>query len=75
MKIFVAAPSAPWALRSHALCTLDHPATGKTRAGAGVRFARPNIQIHDAHVVDLVPMGLCRYLVGVKGAETKAKRS
>jgi hypothetical protein len=24
-----------------------------------VRFARPNIQIHDAHVVGPVPMGLC----------------
>jgi len=58
MKLFVAGTIGAVALRSRALCTLDHPATGKTRAGAGVRFARPNIQIHDAHVVDLVPMGL-----------------
>ena len=54
---------------------LDHPATGKTRAGAGVRFARPNIQIYDAHVVDLYQWLCAPYLVGVKGAETKAKRS
>jgi hypothetical protein len=73
MKIFVAAPSAPWALRSHALCTLDHPATGKTRAGAGVRFARPNIQIHDAHVVDLVPMGLCAVSRWCEGCRNKGK--
>lgn len=40
-----------------------------------VRFARPNIQIYDAHVVDLYQWVCARYLVGVKGAETKAKRS
>jgi hypothetical protein len=40
-----------------------------------VRFARPNIQIYDAHVVDLYQWVGARYLVGVKGAETKAKRS
>jgi len=40
-----------------------------------VRFARPNIQIYDAHVVDLYQWVYARYLVGVKGAETKAKRS
>ncbi len=40
-----------------------------------VRFARPNIQVYDAHVVDLY-QGVCaRYLVGVKGPETKAKRN
>jgi hypothetical protein len=37
--------------------------------------ARPNIQIYDAHVVDLYQWVCARYLVGVKGAETKAKRS
>ena len=42
---------------------------------ADVRFARPNIQIYDAHVVDLYQWVCARYLVGVKGAETKAKRS
>jgi len=40
-----------------------------------VRFARPNIQIYDAHVVDLYQRVCARYLVGVKGAETKAKHS
>jgi hypothetical protein len=35
----------------------------------------PNIQICDAHVVDLYQWVCARYLVGVKGAETKAKRS
>jgi transposase len=40
-----------------------------------VQFARPNIQIYDAHVVDLYQRVSARYLVGVKGAETKAKRS
>ncbi len=39
-----------------------------------VRFARPNIQIYDAHVVDLYQWVCARYLVGVKGADTKAKR-
>jgi hypothetical protein len=34
---------------------------------------RPNIQIYDAHVVDLYQWVCPRYLVGVKGAETKAK--
>ena len=37
-----------------------------------VRFARPNIQIYDAHVVDLYQWVCARYLVGVKSAETKA---
>jgi hypothetical protein len=40
-----------------------------------VRFARPNIQIYDARVVDLYQWVCARYLVGVKGAETKAKCS
>jgi hypothetical protein len=31
-----------------------------------VRFARPNIQIYDAHVVDLSEWVCARYLVGVK---------
>lgn len=31
-----------------------------------VRFARPNIQIYDAHVVDLYQWVRTRYLVGVK---------
>jgi hypothetical protein len=39
-----------------------------------VRLARPNIQIYDAHVVDLYQWVCARYLVGAKGAETKAKR-
>jgi len=39
-----------------------------------VRFARPNIQIYDAHVVDLYQWVGARYLVGVKGADTTAKR-
>ena len=40
-----------------------------------IRFARPNIQIHDARVVDLYQWVCGQYLVGVKGAETKAKRN
>jgi hypothetical protein len=43
--------------------------------GVDVRFASPNIQIYDAHVVDLYQWDCARCLVGVKGAETKAKRS
>ena len=39
---------------------------------ADVRFARPNIQIYDAPVVDLYQWVCARYLVGVKGTETKA---
>jgi hypothetical protein len=39
---------------------------------ADVRFARPNIQIYDAHIVDLYQWVCARYFVGVKGAETKA---
>ena len=31
-----------------------------------VRFARPNIQIYDAHVVDLYEWVCARYLLGVK---------
>jgi hypothetical protein len=42
---------------------------------ADVQFARANIQIYDARVVDLYQWVCARYLVGVKGAETKAKRS
>ena len=38
-----------------------------------VRFARPNIQIYDAHVVDLYQWVCARYLVGLRGADTKAK--
>src|SRR5712672_279632 len=38
---------------------------------ADVRFIRPNIQIYDAHVVDLSQWVCAQYLVGVKGAETK----
>jgi hypothetical protein len=37
---------------------------------ADVRFARPNIQIYDAHVVDLYQWVYARYLASVKGAET-----
>jgi hypothetical protein len=40
---------------------------------ADVRFARSNIQIYDAHVVDLYQWVCAQYLVGVKGAETKGK--
>jgi hypothetical protein len=40
-----------------------------------VRLVRPNIQIYDTHVVDLYQWVCARYRVGVKGAETKAKRS
>jgi hypothetical protein len=39
-----------------------------------VRFARPNVQIYDAQVVDLYQWVIARYLVGVKGAEATAKR-
>ena len=31
-----------------------------------VRFSRPNIQIYDAHVIDLYQWVCARYLVGVK---------
>src|SRR6266849_1566990 len=34
-----------------------------------VRFARPNIQIYDARVVDLYQWVCARYPVGVEGAE------
>jgi hypothetical protein len=40
-----------------------------------VRFACPNIQIYDARVVDLYQWVYERYRVGVKGAETRAKRN
>jgi hypothetical protein len=40
-----------------------------------VRFARLNIQIYDARVVELYQWVCARYRVGVEGAETKAKRS
>ena len=36
-------------------------------------FARPNIQIYDAHVVDLYQWVCARYLVGVKGYRNKGK--
>jgi hypothetical protein len=36
-----------------------------------IRFARPNIQIYDARVVDLYQWVCARYLVGVKRAETR----
>jgi hypothetical protein len=39
---------------------------------ADVRFARPNTQIYDAHVVALYQWVCARYLVGVKAAGTKA---
>jgi hypothetical protein len=39
---------------------------------ADVRFARPNIRIYDAHVAYLYQWVCAQYLVGVKGAETKA---
>jgi hypothetical protein len=39
-----------------------------------VRFARGNIQIYDAHVVDLYQWICARYRVGVKSADTKEKR-
>jgi len=39
-----------------------------------VRFARPNIQIYDAHVVDLYQWVGARYLVGLKGAGDMAER-
>jgi hypothetical protein len=38
-----------------------------------VRFARPNIQNYDAHVVDLYQWVGARHLVGVKGTDTTAK--
>jgi hypothetical protein len=38
-----------------------------------VRFARPNIQNYDAHVVDLYQWVGAQYLVRVKGADTTAK--
>jgi hypothetical protein len=41
---------------------------------ADVRFARASIQIYDARVVDLYQWVYARYLIGVKGAETRAKR-
>jgi hypothetical protein len=40
-----------------------------------VRFAHPNIQIYDAHAVDLYQRVCARYLVGVTSGEAKAKRS
>ena len=63
-------------------CVLNKPAVaGSSCAGAlrngnhsnraDVRFARPNIQIYDAHVVDLYQWVAARYFVGVKDAETK----
>jgi hypothetical protein len=49
--------------------TLSRKLTALDRAD--VRFIRPNIQIYDAHVVDLYQWVCAQYLVGVKGAETK----
>jgi hypothetical protein len=40
-----------------------------------VRSARRNIQVYDRRVVDLCQRVCARYLVIVKGAKTKAKRS
>jgi hypothetical protein len=51
------------------------PRNGDHSDRADVRFARANIQIYDARMVDLYQWVCARYLVGVKGAETKAKRS
>ena len=53
--------------------TLSRKLTALDRAD--VRFIRPTIQIYDAHVVDQYQWVCAQYLVGVKGAETKAKRS
>jgi hypothetical protein len=47
--------------------TLSRKLTALDRAD--VRFIRPNIQIYDAHVVDLYQWVCVQYLVGVKGAE------
>ena len=49
--------------------TLSRKLTALDRAD--VRFIRPNIQIYDAHGVDLYQWVSAQYLVGVKGAETK----
>jgi len=38
---------------------------------ADVRFASASIQISDARVVDLYQWVYARYLIGVKGAETR----
>ena len=48
---------------------------GPAARRAYVRFARANIQIYDARAVDLYERVCAQYLVGVKGAETTAKRS
>ena len=45
---------------TRALRNVDHPDR------ADVRFARRNIQIHDAHVVDLYRWVCAQYLVGVR---------
>jgi hypothetical protein len=37
-----------------------------------VRFARPNIRIYDAPVIDLYRWAYAQYLAGAKGAETMA---
>jgi hypothetical protein len=42
-----------------------------TLIAQNVRFARPNIQIYDARVVDLYQWICARYRLGVKGADTK----
>jgi hypothetical protein len=39
-----------------------------------VLFARPNIQIYDTGEIDLYQWICAQYLVGVKDADTKAKR-
>jgi hypothetical protein len=40
---------------------------------ADVHFARPTIQIYDAHVVDVYQWVCARYLAGVKGGRNKGK--
>jgi hypothetical protein len=42
---------------------------------ADVRFARVNIQVYDARIVDLYQWVCARHLVGVKGSEGKAQLS
>lgn len=38
-----------------------------------VRFARPNIQIYNAHAVDLYQWVCAQYRVGVKGCRNEGK--
>jgi hypothetical protein len=65
-------------VRSRPIDVID--AAGALRGGdhsdcADVRFARPNIQIYDTHIVDLYQMDLCAVSRWCEGPETKAKRS